>query len=63
MNALLGELKKPVASSNIPRSIKTEFITPLLLLSINFQMTTTTTVGIINDSIIQFAIIFFPGNL
>ena len=63
MKALFGELKKPVASSNKPISIKTEFITPLLLLSINFQITTTTTVGIINDKIIQLAIIFLPGNL
>ena len=55
IKALLGELKKPVASSNNPISIKTEFITPLLLLNINFQITTTTTVGIINDKIIQLA--------
>ena len=63
IKALLGELKKPVASSNNQISIRTEFITPLLLLNINFQITTTTTVGIINDKIIQLAIIFLPGNL
>ena len=63
INALLGELKKPVASSRIPISIKTELITPLLLLNISFQITTTTTVGIIKDKIIQLAIIFLPGNL
>ena len=56
IKALFGELKKPVASSRIPTSIRTELITPLLLLNINFQMTTITTVGTINDKIIQFVL-------
>jgi hypothetical protein len=40
--------------------MRREFTIPLLLLSISFQITTITTVGIMKDNIIQFVAIFTP---
>ena len=62
IKAEVGELKKPIGWSIIFKLIKVALIIPLLLLSINFQITTITTVGIINESIIQLVAILLNEN-
>ena len=62
IKAIFGLPKKPIGLSIKFILISVELTMPLLLLNMSFQITTITTVGIMNESITQLVAILRPLN-